>query len=77
MLKFRVLPQEDGITTDGSVEASQEIARALGLPYPQAQWWMNLELTQEHKDKLLLPSSSPHLETLLKVMQIKQEVPHD
>ncbi len=59
-------------TNRDSFEASTELAKVLGLEYPEYQYWQHIELTDELKVKLRA-LASPHRVALLKVMQIRQE----
>jgi hypothetical protein len=62
----------DGMKCDGTVEASQHLAKLLGLEYPEAAYWEEIILTDRLRDTLQL-LAGPNGHTLIKVLEARLE----
>ena len=60
----------DGVYIDGTVEASQHLAKLLGLEYPHKAYWERIILTNRLRDTLQL-LAGPNSHTLIKVLEAR------
>lgn len=65
------MQDEGNATTASPLEASQQMAKKLGITYPEWGHWKQIPFTPELKN-ILLAMVSPHGKTMLKIYQIKK-----